>query len=153
MKNRLLLLVPLWITTSCGHRDAKLDLGRLFEGFTYVGSYESKPLLRVPESELSHGTSRPTYAKNGLAFVYIRPGNETFGNLAQAVLPKRLKAQGFAAQITPESNVTSYATFDDGASFTIVFSRGKCNGYLFGRQKAADEKFILQLDSDSGCPE
>jgi hypothetical protein len=97
--------------------------------------------------------TRPTHAKNGLAYVYTRTGAETFATLAQSVLPNRLKAQGFAVQMTPESNVTSYATFDDGASFTIAFSRGKCSGYLFGRQKAADEKFVLQLDSDSGCPE
>ena len=152
MKTRVLLITSLCVTLSCGRLEPRLDVAKLFDGFAYVGSYPSSPLLRVPEAQLSHDGTPPTYAKNGQAFVYRKGRNETFGTLAQSVLPNRLKAQGFAVQTTPESNVTSYATFDDGEAFTIVFRRGKCGGYLFGRRNSADEKFVLQLDSDSGCP-
>jgi hypothetical protein len=155
MKTRVMLVMSLCVATSCGMREPRpveVNVAKLFDGFTYIGSYPSSPLLRVPGSQLSRDVTPPTRAKNGLAFVYRKASNETFETLAQSVLPRRLKAQGFAVQATPESNVTSYATSDDGAAFTIVFSRGRCSGYLFGRQKSADEKFVLQLDSDSGCP-
>ncbi len=156
LKTRVILMISLCVGISCRNRQPtppEVDVAKLFDGFTYIGSYPSSPLLRVPESQLSHDVTPPTRAKNGLAFVYRKPSNESFATLAQSVLPSRLRAQGFAVQATPESNVTSYATFDDGQSFTIVFRQGQCGGFLFGEQKNADDKFVLQLNSDSGCPD
>ena len=153
MTTRVFVALSLCVASSCARHEPRLDAAKLFDGFTYVGSYPSSPLLRVPESQVSREGRPPRYAKSGLAFVYSKASNETFETLAQTVLPDRLKVQGFAVQATPESNVSSYATFyDESASFTIVFRRGKCGGYLFGRHSAGGQKFVLQLDSDSGCP-
>ncbi len=157
MKRRIVFVISavlLCITIACHVREPRspeVDIAKLFAGFTYLGSYPSSPLLRVPESQVSHEESPPTYAKSGFAFVFRKATNDTFETLSQSVLPQRLRAQGFAIEATPGSNVSSYATFDHESSFTIAFSRGRCFGYLFGRQRAGDEKFVLQLDRDSGC--
>lgn len=121
------------------------DLARIFAGFDYVGSYESSPLLRIPRERMSFGGNAPSRPSDGSAYVYRKASSEKFETLATSVLPTRLRDQGFA--VDPASG-----TFEPGdGSFAIVFSRSKCHGFAFGKQKDQDEEFVLQLDVDSGC--
>jgi hypothetical protein len=133
----------------CGSR-REVDLPELFEGFTYVGSYESTPLLRVPRSGISREKQAPAQPKVGRTYVYKRNVSDTFETLAQSVLPRRLKAQGFRVQASPDSTVTSFAEFDSGrAEFVVAFRKGRRFGYLFGVHRSpGDEDFALQLNPD-----
>jgi hypothetical protein len=77
---------------------------------------------------------------------YRKRGRQVFNDLAQDVLPGRLKAQGYAV------GSPGMALFEEGqgpseAEVSIEFWKGRCHGFLYATQKGNDECYFIELQS------
>ena len=127
----------------------QLDSHRLFDGFTYRGSYQGD--VQTTPAKLT-SDREPTRPEAETVYVYTPPQNGSFSEYGTQIFPARLRQQGMEVISGPGVNGGDFFVADPTTTiFDITFRHGEsCRGSLVGKQKNNGvELYVLRLHA--GC--